>query len=66
MQGILIHGEFERLGVPFHDVVMFMLVPDFLFKSILAHCVLDYLLSYQYLKILSLFSEFGGFQDVPI
>lgn len=44
---------------------MFILVPDILFKSILAHSVLDYLLSYQYLKILSLFFEFGGFQDMP-
>ena len=40
---------------PFHDVAMFILVPDFLFKFIVAHCVLDYLLSYEYLKILSFF-----------
>ena len=33
---ILTHCDFEPLGVPFHDVVIFGLEPDFLFKSILA------------------------------
>ena len=37
--GIFIHGYFESLGVPFDPSVVFGFAKDFLFKSILRHCV---------------------------